>query len=488
MDFTPEDLRDLGIARLGAVKAKEQNRRAYADGKHELPFAPQGVNVEYEALRDMSPVPLIRLALRTPVQRLRIGGIRTGASESTDKATWDVWQFNRLDSRQRIVYLDGLVYEKGGVVSVWPNAADPDRPFIRVEDPLRVHVEPDPEDPFSALWAVKRWAETATTPLGQKYDRQVVLVYSDGFVWRYETTGPSTAYELVDVFDNPLGRVPFVRFVPEVDSNGSGTSMVDALIPMQRAVDTIRFDLLLAAQFAAFRQRVVVGYDPVLRDEEGNPVVQKDAEGNPILDANGMSQPITASPGRVGVDRLLVFPGDSTKVFDLDESNLANYVTALDMLLATFASTAQVPPQYLVGDFKNVSGDLMVATEATLLSFVTDLQTAYGESWEQVFTLANIARGASELPLATEVVWDDASPKSIAAIGSAMAQMVPNGAPARMFLEMLPGATQQKVERWMGMSQDALQRALAGDLAAMTGPKPEGGSDGIDPDGALPAG
>ena len=476
--LSPDDLREEGLAALRKEAPGQKTRWDYYKGEHALPYAPPGVNKEYLALREMARVPLIRLAVRTGVQRLRVDGIRTGTSEDRDKASWRVWQANRLDSAQRLVYVHGSVFGRG-IVSVWPNVDDPELPIIRVEDPRRVHVEPDPQDPSRPLWAVKTWTEARVSALGVRWNASCATLFeSDGSVWRWETKAPEAglatgAWELMDAFDNPLGRVPFVVFAPEADADGKTLSMIDPLVPMQRTIDTIRFDLLLASQFAAYRQRIVVGYDPVVTDENGEPVLQKDpTTGEPLLDGNGQAIPVTASPGRVGVDRLLVFPGQDTKVFDLQESNLANYVTALDMLLATFAATSQVPAQYLAGDFKNVSGDLMVATEATLLSLVRDLQTAYADAWEEVFSLANVARGAEALPLGTEVVWADETPKSLAVVASAMSQMVPNGAPARMFLEMLPGATQQKVERWMGMSQQALQRALAGDLAAaMTGPK-----------------
>ncbi|NKS66772.1 phage portal protein [Rhodococcus hoagii] len=175
---------------------------------------------------------------------------------------------------------------------------------------------------------------------------------------------------------------------------------------------------------------------------------------------------------------MLVFPGTDTKIFDLPESDLGNYVTALDMLVATFAAVAQVPPQYLIGDFKNVSGDLMVATEATLRSLVTDLQTSYGESNKDVVRLAAIARGDDADELSDlEVDWSDADPKNINQLASAAAQMVPNGAPLKMFLEQWPGSTPRTVERWMTDAKDEMSRAIAGDFAAIgAGPKIDDGA------------
>lgn len=476
MDFA--EMLEKGTAALSARSSVYKTRQDAYAGKHPLPFAPEGVSAEYLALRKMAALPLIRLSVRTTCQRLRAGGVRTGHGEEVDRALWRMWQRNNLGSRQRILYSDGLVHD-GGIVSVEINAKDRSRPLIRPESPKSVYVEADPADPFSSLWALKTWAEGQTT---------VAVVWTDDEVARFETDRSSlvatTDWRRIGTQPNPLRAVPFITFVPEIDALGEGVSLVDALLPMQKAVDTMRFNLLLAAQFAAFRQRVVTGYDPVVRDNDGHPVVKRDADGEPILDADGLEQPIVRSPGKVGVDRALVFPGADTKIFDLQESNLSNYRVVLDHLVATFASVAQVPPQYLVGDFKNVSGDLMVATEATLRSLVMDLQTAFGESIKEVIRLAHRAAGGDESLLEDiEVDWADADPKSMAQIASAASQMIPSGAPLQMFLEQWPGATPQTVARWMELARQEAERVLAGDFASVdTGPKPD--SVVMDPDDA----
>jgi hypothetical protein len=466
---TPEQLLDAGLNEISRTTGLDR-LWTYYEGKNETPFAPVGVNAEYESLRSMSALPLVRLAVRTPCQRLRVDGLRSGVDAAADKETWDIWKYNHLDARQRVLYVHALVYGYG-VASVWPNQEDRSKPFIKVEDPNNLYLHKNPADPFTLDYVVKAYTERVAEEGDEGLD--VAMLYTAGYVYRYETTYKGSDWTMVKRMVNPLGRVPFVLFAPERDACGTSTSMVQALVPMQRAIDTMRFNLLLAAQFAAFRQRVIVGYDPVQRDADGNIMFKRDTDGELVLDSNGNPVPIVNSPGRAGVDRMIVFPGSETKVFDMQESDLTNYVSALDMLVASFASVAQVPPQYLVGDFKNVSGDLMVATEATLRSFVADLQISFTDSWEEVFMLAGTARGAEYDDLATEVIWADAEPKSLTQVASAAAQMVPNGAPMRMFLEMIPGATQDKVNRWMGYGTEALQRALQNDLAAGVGPKPE---------------
>lgn len=472
---TPEDLLHEGLDRLQKAEPDNKTRRRYLEGNHELPFAPEGVNAEYEELQKSAPLPLIRLAVRTPVQRLKAGGVRFDGADDVDERAWKVWKANNLDARQRIVYTNALVYPRGGIVSVWPNDANRESPLIRPESPWDTWVEPNPDDPFRPLWAVKRVQRPGTpTQSGVVPTVTDAWVYTDPVIHHFQAEGISAGWRYVGQVANPLGRVPFVVFLPEHDGTGNAVSYVDPLIPMQRAIDALRFDLLLAAQFAAYRQRIIVGFDPVLRDPEtGEPVYRRDEQGNVILDENGLPVPIIVKPGKASVDRFLVFPGDATNVFDLPESDLKNYVVAHNMLVATFSSAAQVPPQYLVGDFKNVSGDLMTATEATLRSFCNDLRTSFGEGWDEVFRLEALARGAAE-PEQVEVSWLDAEPKSLEQIASAAAQMVPHGAPLEMFLEMMPGATPQMVKRWMAMSRDALSRAVAGDVSAVEyGPKPE---------------
>lgn len=466
-----EDVLHLGMSKLAKCKAKDDTRWEYYKGEHEKPFTPYGVNEEYQQLVADSPLPLIRLGVRTPVQRLKASGVRLNGKDEGDREAWRIWKRNDLRSRQRTVYTHAFAFGRG-IVSVWPNADDPKTPHIRPEDPRQVHVEMDPEDPYTPLWAVKRVTRVNKNANGEFYTSHEAYVYDDDVVTHFRSRGIGTGWEYVEAIPNPMGRVPFVIFAAEMDANGECYSMIDPLIPMQRAIDAMRFDLLLAAQFAAYRQRIISGYDPVLRDEDGDPVFRKNEDGSLVLDSDGQPIPVVTSPGRVGVERFLVFPGDATNVFDLPESDLTNYVGALEMLVATFASTAQVPPQYLIGDFKNVSGDLMVATEATLRSLVADCQTSFDEGWESVFEMVYIARNETP-PEEVDVVWSDAEPKSLQQIASAASQMIPNGAPLQMFLEMMPGATPETVRRWMGQSETALNRVLAGDFASTQyGPKP----------------
>lgn len=460
---------DRGVTEVERKRRGWDRRQAYFEGRQDLPYAPEGVNTEYLSLREQAVANWLELALTTPVQRLRADGFRTGRDSDADQATWhEVWQANRLDARQRIPYTDMMVHGRG-LMSVWPNPGEPRSPVIRPESGRNVHLEPDPEDPFTTLWAVKTFTIDDRAAAGlvlpstvvSTRERHVAVVY-DAATWaRFEKGGRTYTgdWQLVDGGEHPLGEPPFVAFDYNQGAGGQPRPAIDALIPAQDAINTIRFQTLLAMQFSAYRQRVFTGYDPVLRDETGKIVYRTDGNGDPVLDANGQKIPVVASPGRVGVDRALVFPGESTKVFDMPESNLSNYVTVLGEFLSDLFARAQVPPQYLLNRMANLSGDALAGAESTLQSLVSDLQRWCGEALEHVMRLANRARGDTAPDLASEVLWSVAEARSFAQTVDGITKLVTIGFPREAAFEMVPGATPQKVRRWL--SQVSAQQAAA---------------------------
>lgn len=439
-------------------------RERYARGEHDLPYAPEGINAEYDELRKQAPANYIGIAMTAPVQRLRADGIRTGLGEEPDRKVWAAWQANRMDSRQDLAYASMLKHGRG-LVSVWPNLEDRKKPIIRPESLELVHVEMDPDDPFTPLWAVKVYTVQESSPLTQVMwlpdsvtaTKTIGVVYDKDSMFRFEKGGYSATagWEPVKDGTHPMRRVPFALYDFQVDSLGQPWSAMDALIPQQDAINTIRFNTLLAMQFSAFRQRIVTGFDPRATDKDGNFLYQQNEDGTPKVDAHGRAIPLLNTPGRVGVDRLLAFPGGDTKVFDLAESNLKNYIEVLSSFLVQFFSTAQIPPQYLLSQMANLSGDALAGAESTLASLVHELQLAAGEGNESLAELAWYAMGeTTEFTAEAETVWADAEARSFAQIIDAITKLISQGFPRRAAFEMIPGATKTKVDRWMDMAED----------------------------------
>ncbi|OZC80562.1 hypothetical protein CH274_15440 [Rhodococcus sp. 06-418-5] len=489
-DRTARRYLDIGLERLKQQLPQWQRRQEYFEGIQDDPFAPEGVNAEYASLQKQSIANWLGLAMKAPVQRMRADGIM-GGDGKVDLEMWrNVIQPNHIDARQQIVFLQAQIHGRG-IWSVSKNPANPDRPKISVENSKRVWIEPDPEDPFTGKFAIKTFSEdpdrspsslVLPSSLMASYETLWVTYVYDATDWkRFERRGLNGEWTMTREGQHGLGELPFVACDFNVDADGIPRSAIEPLMPQQDAVNTIRFNTLLAMQFSAFRQRVFSGYDPVMRDAQGNVLVKRDENGSPILDANGHEQPMLRSPGRIGVDRALVFPGVDTKVYDLDESNLQNYISVYDTFLTSLFATGQVPPQYLLTRMANLSGDALTGAESTLKSLVAEMKRAGGESLETVVRLANIARGKEgKDDYSIEIIWGDTEAKSFSQIIDGVVKLIGAGFPKQAAFEMLPDATPPKVDGWMTLvdKERTQQNEVAMAAMAALTPAPEPTDDG----------
>ncbi|AON97370.1 portal protein [Gordonia phage Nyceirae] len=450
-----QDFLMIGVSALAAAEKNFDRRKDNYEGRQSLPYAPEGVSDEYRELQRQSIANWLATAMNAPVQRMEAESI-TGPDGKPDTDAWNVFVGADLETRQKIVYTSMMVQSRGVASVSRTNTVGQAR--VSIESGRRVYLHADPEDPFTHQFAVKTWMENERPSSGLWVPnsalvhagvKQVAVVYDHTECVRFEKPG-STAiggWKQVRTTRHGLGDIPFVEFGSNLDEDGVPHSAIDQLIPMQDALNTIRFNTLLAMQFSAYRQRVATGYDPVLRDANGEIVYVRDAQGNQIVGVDGQPVPQLRQAGRVSVDRLLVFPGKDTKVFDLQESNLQNYVTVYTRFLTDLFSKAQVPPQYALDKMSNLSGDALAGADHTLTSLVADLKREANSGMRKLLRLTDVARGRE--PQNRTITWADTEPKSFAQIVDGVVKLIAAGFPMQDAFDMLPGSTPAKVERWM---------------------------------------
>ena len=74
---TARDYLARGLYAISQKSNDWKRREDYYRGDHDLPFAPEGVNDEYLALREMAVANWVALAMDAPIQRCRADGFRT---------------------------------------------------------------------------------------------------------------------------------------------------------------------------------------------------------------------------------------------------------------------------------------------------------------------------------------------------------------------------------------------------------------------------
>ena len=408
----------------------------YLKGDHDFPYMPRTAKTEYKHLATRSITNWLPLISDTFAKGLFVDGYRP--AKAVDNANpWKYWQANGLDARQTIAHRGALEYGSSYVL-VLPGDTGP---LIRPLSPTRVHalyLDQDDEWPQYAL--VKSGRDAFGGHLFKLYDSEAAYTLVIG----KDTDKP----ELVLVEAHNLGVTPIVRFRDRLDDRSSG--IIAPLITIQDRVNESVFSLMIALQYASFRQRWATGLAIPINEDTKQPV----------------------EPFKAAVDRLWVTDSSEARFGDFDQTEVGGHIETYVSSVRSLAAIAQTPPHVLLGDLVNLSADALAAAEASTQRKIGEYETIFGESWEQVLRLAAAADGDAEgaQDESAEVRWRDTEARSLAQTVDALGKMVQMlGVPAEAAWERIPGVTDQDVQRWKTLRTEGdVFGALLGDIQRQT--------------------
>jgi len=236
---------------------------------------------------------------------------------------------------------------------------------------------------------------------------------------------------------------PVVRYrqrVKIVDGDDCVRGEVEPLFEMQDQLNATTFNLLMAQQYAAFRQRWIAGM--VVTDEDGSP----------------------RSPFQAAVDRLWVAEDPDVKFGEFSQTDLSGYLQSIEATIRNIATVSQTPPHHLLGQMANLSAEALAAAESGLQRKIAERKSSFGESHEQMLRLASLAAGDREgwEDIAAQVVWRDTEARSLSTTVDALgklAQML--NVPVEELWERVPGVTKTDVDRWRKAAERARRDADA---------------------------
>jgi hypothetical protein len=462
-----------GLAGLSTDQPRLDRVDNYLRGVHDDPYMPKSATDEYKLLAKRSIANWMPLLVKTPAQVLSVTGYRREGGVDT-APEWDVWQQNRMDSRQTAVHRAALSY---GVAYVYVVA---DAFGIRMRGLSSRKVFASYEDPASdalPLWALEM--DHIPNPDNEK-DIATGTLYTQTNVYEVTVTGGGKKSVTTLVSSVPhnmkLAGVPVcpvVRFAPDIDLEGRVTGVVEPMIPIQDRINQTTFDRLIVQTFASFKVRTISGMAPEF---------QRDPDtGEVVLDANGRPTPL---PIRADASRFMMSPNPDTKFQTLDETPLDGFLDAATADVKQLAAVSQTPPHYLLGDMVNLSAEALAAAEAALTRAVKEYQRPLGESWELVMALVSESLG-SEVDHGAQILWDDFESRSFAQVVDALgkaAQML--SIPPRALWSRIPGVTDGDVADWAAMAEEdsgenRLATAMSKALTASDGstaPEVQGGA------------
>ncbi|WP_433364035.1 phage portal protein [Streptosporangium sp. CA-115845] len=430
MALSEKDVVDTS-RRLLKMREQEQPRlrkiSAYMRGEASSVYVPRGARQEYRWLIKRAKVNILPLVITVVAQALYVDGYRPNGKDVNADA-WDSWQANRMDARQHGLHRASLKY------GVSYNVVMPGKPtpVITPKSPKRMTAFY--EDPVDDEWP--EFAVEETIRNGLKGQTRSVRLYDD--THRYilkEDIKPGGKLLFVRSEEHGLKVCPVVRYLNGDDLDGEDCirGEVEPLFEMQDQLNSTTFNLLMAQQYAAFRQRWVTGMAPPI-----------DSEGNPM-------EPFNAS-----VSRLWVAEDEGTKFGEFGQTDLSGYLKSAEETIRHIATVSQTPPHHLLGQMSNLSAEALAAAESGLQRKIAERKSGFGESHEQTLRLASLAAGDKRgwSDMSAQVVWRDTEARALASTVDALGKLKQMlDVPAQELWERIPGVTQTDVARWKAAAE-----------------------------------
>lgn len=367
------------LLRLDARTEMMRRWDAYYRGDQPLAFASEKFRESFGGRFRAFSSNFCSLVVDGTRERMEVTGF-TFSSRRASQRAWRIWQENDMDGWSQIAHTEALIK---GVCYALVEPALGRLPRITIEDPLDSIVDVD-QRTRERRAGLKRWRDDD--------GHLVVYVYLPDFIYKLRSQSPWTTLATVHLepfpqdgepwpVQNPLGVVPLVALPNRPRLHGEGQSEIDPVMSNQDAVNKYRADALVAAEFAAFRQRWAIGID----------IPQDPVTGQPV------------EPFKAAVDRLWVVPPPSpddpnppeARFGEFSQTDLAPYQQMIESEVGAISSISRLPYHYLLGQPQAVppSGESLKSSEAGLISKVKTALIHFGLGWEETLRLALVADG-----------------------------------------------------------------------------------------------
>jgi Phage portal protein, SPP1 Gp6-like len=400
--------------RLNVRAARYRRRIDYYRGRHELMFLTEKYRQAFgHWLRKVSDN-WCSVVVDAVVERMAVNGFRFGDTLEADRDAWNIWQANSLDVYSDDLHTLVLCCGEAATI-VEPPETDGGWPRVTVENPLEVTVYGTPRQRVAAL---KRWRGLD--------GRVFAVVYLPDASYHFASDRPvepgmmaQVRFEPDGEESNPLGVVPVVPFrnvgaaVADMRVEPAPSDL-DPIMPMQDSINKLVADLMIDAEFSAFRQKVFIGVEAAT-DEKGRPLNTVESAAN----------------------RIITLTNENAKTAEFSAADPTGLIRAIEMRNQQVCAIARIPPYYLLGQSGTFpSGESLKAAETGIVRKTIRKQRVLGESHEETQRLAFAWLGDDRADAYdAETIWANPETRSDAVVADAMTKKADVGIPLQQLEE-----------------------------------------------------
>lgn len=330
----------------------------YYDGDQPLMYTASRMKVLFEKL-DLSTFVENWCAVVIDAANDRINITGVGVKDTTiDKTLKETWEELELGLEASDIHEAALVIGESFFMAWPPEDGEVDGFY---NDPRLVHLFYDPANPRKKWYGAKWWeAGDQHIRMTLYYPDRLEYYRSDKKADSVDSSQSFQAYnpgkeEGGEVADNPYDEIPIFHF--RTERRKIKGDLVN-VIPPQNGINKLLTDMMVAAEYGAFKQRWIIS----------------NADTSALENAPGMIWDIPAGDG----------VGQQSSAGEFDATDLSNYIKAIDHLASSVAVISRTPKHYIMQQGGELSGEALIAMEAPLNKRCQDHINKFIPVWKEV--------------------------------------------------------------------------------------------------------
>lgn len=390
----------------------------YYDGVQPLMYTASRLEKVFEGVDSTFTQNWCSVVIDAADDRINLKSIKAKDADATTRLA-EIWDDEMLALLADDIHLDALICGEAFIIAWKQRDAEGNEQLdLFRNDPSCVHIQYDADNPKMKKWAAKFFT-------GDDGRGRITLYYRDRvefYVVRESSAEVNSWKAYVKEKDdapNPFDEIPVFHFTT---SGRRIQSELANVIPIQNAINKMVADMMIAAEFGAFKQRYVISNADNLGALRNAP------------------NEIWTFPAGDGL-------GQATQVGEFQETNLQQFLDAIDKLALSLSATTRTPKHFFFSQSGEPSGEALMTMEAPLVEKCRKFIARFAPTWKEIAAFLLKLDGKEVSPKTIEPVFDD--PRSVLPVARAgvRKQAVEAGIPLETQLRDEEGWSEERLSK-----------------------------------------
>lgn len=342
------------------LSAKGQRYRQlwhYYDGQQPLIYNNEKLREIFHGLNARFTVNWCAVVVDSILDRMNILSATIPGDKTTTKALAELWVTSGVAEDTDTIHEEIAVTGESFVIA-WPNAETNQIEAYHNAAHL-VHIEYEADNPRNPRFAAKWWE-------GDDERYSLTLYYPDRLEY-YQSRQKEQMSEIAangrnfeksaEDAPNPFGVIPVFHFR---SNRRKAMSQIANVIEPQDAINKLMADMMVAAEFGAYKQRYVISAADIGKGKVKN------------------------SPNEIWSLPTGMEGEQPTQVGQFDATSLDNYLGAIDKLAMGIGVITRTPKHYFYQQGGDPSGEALIALESPLNKKTQRLINTLTPTWQQL--------------------------------------------------------------------------------------------------------